>query len=80
MPQIRIYQFRPESKPPSKVHKMYSWFKTEVSNASIEPLTTYEIPESGAIDGNDTQLSLATKLYKGYIYLKKAFSWFKQRS
>lgn len=80
MPQIRIYQFRPASQPPSKVHKMYSWFKTEVTTAAIEPVDSYEIAENGSINGNGTHASLATKLCKGFAYFKKAFAWFKQQS
>ena len=80
MPQIRIYRFRPTSKPPPKIGKLYPWFKKEVVDAAIEPVDSYEIPEKGPINGSGTHLPLANKLLKGFRYFKKAYTWFKKRS
>ena len=79
MPRIRIYKFSPKSQPPSQIHNMFNWFNTEVSTASIEPVDSYEISNNDLINGSDKHLSIATRLYKGLMLLKKEFERLKQR-
>jgi len=79
MQHIRFYQFSPKLQPPAQSRQLYQWFKTEVANASIEPVDTFAISNKGPIHGSNKNLSLANKLYEGILSLQSAFKRFKKR-
>lgn len=79
MQHIRLYRFSPSSQPPPKINKMNHWFNQEVSDASIQPVDTFQITEQGPVNGKPENLPLALRIYNGMMQLKKAFESLKNR-
>ena len=58
---------------------MHLWFETEISNVPTESVDTFEITETGVLNGSNKNRIFAIKLYTGLMNLKKAFAWFNKR-
>lgn len=76
---IRFYKFGPKVTPPFKIEQLHTWFESEISEDSIQPVDVFEIKENGPINGSDKNKPLAMKLFAGLLNLKKAYKYFKNR-